>query len=120
MATLPKKQSFFRSPVTLFFVACATIFVLFQVFDVYSKRQYTKGLLSETESYYERLSQTKNNLEEQKALLEDVRGKEAFLREKNGLLLEGEEVYVIVAVPNSLPEDTPKQESWFQKLLPLY
>ncbi len=122
MAALPrKKNSFFYSPVTLLFASLATVFVIFQVIDVYTKKQYTKELLNETTSYYESLRNAKYSIEERKALLDDERGREAFMREKSGFLLPGEEVYVIVDVPkNEQVSSTQEKDSLVRRLVPFY
>lgn len=114
-----KKSSFLSSPVVLIFVALITLYVLFQVWDVYSKKQYTKSLLEESKTYHNAVSQSLVGVEEKLALLEDVRGKDAYLREKEGMLLPGEEVYVIVDTPKIQASSTSQsKKSWIKKILP--
>lgn len=116
-----KRQRFFSSPVTLVIVGLVTAYVVFQVFDVYSKKQYTKHLLEESKTYHSSVSQSYEDITERMALLEDTRGKEAYLREKEGFLLPGEEVYVIVAIPKQQSgATTTEKESFFRKIIPFY
>lgn len=116
-----KKNSFLSSPVTLVIIGILTIYVLFQLFDVYSKKRYTYNLLMESKTYYTAAQQSLREIEERSALIEDVRGKEAYLREKEGLLLPGEEVYVIVDTSKVEATSTPKKEdSWWRKIIPFY
>ena len=67
------------------------------------------------------VSKSLSDIEERSALLDDSRGKEAYLREKEGLLLPGEEMYVIVDAPKLEGASTSKiEESWFKKVIPFY
>ena len=94
-----------------------TIYILFQVFGVYAKKQYTETLLEESKTYHESVSKSLLDIEERSALLDDVRGKEAYLREKEGLLLPDEEVYVIVNTPKNEATSTAKTNySWMKKI----
>lgn len=116
-----KKSSFLSSPVVLIFVALITLYVLFQVWDVYSKKQYTKNLLEESKTYHNAVSQSLVGVEEKLALLEDVRGKDAYLREKEGMLLPGEEVYVIVDTPKIQASSTSQsKKSWIKRIIPFW
>lgn len=116
-----KKSSFLSSPITLVIISILTIYVLFQLFDVYSKKKYTYNLLTESKTYHVSVQQSLREIEERSALIEDVRGKEAYLREKEGLLLPGEEVYVIVDTTKIEATSTPKvEESWLRKIIPFY
>ena len=121
MPVSPRKSSFLSSPVTLVIIGVLTIYVLFQLFDVYSKKKYTYNLLTESKTYHAAVEQSLREIEERSALIEDIRGKEAYLREKEGLLLPGEEVYVIVDTSKIEATSTPKiKESWLQKVIPFY
>lgn len=122
MSSSPRKKgSFLSSPVTLIVIGLLTIYILFQFFDVYSKKKYTYNLLTESKTYHASVQQSLREIEERAALIEDERGKEAYLREKEGLLLSGEEVYVIVDAQKADDSSTPKkQESWFRKIIPFY
>lgn len=120
MSSSPRKKGgFLLSPVTLIFVGIITSYILFQVFGVYGKKQYTETLLEESKTYHESVSKSLLDIEERSALLDDPRGKEAYLREKEGFLLPGEEVYVIVNTPKLEATSTAKTNtSWIQKILP--
>lgn len=115
-----KKVGFLSSPITLVFVAILTIYVLFQLFDVYSKKQYTGKLLEESEVYNKNIAKSLKDIEERNALIEDQRGRDAYLRERDGMLLEGEEVYVIVDNKTENSQDTTTNKSWIHKLLPFF
>lgn len=116
-----KKNSFLSSPVTLVIIGVLTIYVLFQLFDVYSKKKYTYNLLTESKTYHSSVQRSLREIEERSALVEDVRGKEAYLREKEGLLLPGEKVYVIVDTSKVEATSTPKvEESLLRKIVPFY
>ena len=116
-----KKNSFLSSPVTLVIIGVLTIYVLFQLFDVYSKKKYTYNLLTESKTYHSSVQRSLREIEERSALIEDVRGKEAYLREKEGLLLPGEKVYVIVDASKVEATSTPKvEESLLRKIVPFY
>jgi len=102
-------------------VGLITLYVIFQLFDVYSKKKYTYNLLTESKTYHATVEQSLREIEEKTALIEDAQGKEAYLREKEGLLLSGEEVYVIVDTSKIEASTTPKiEESWFKKIMPFY
>jgi hypothetical protein len=120
MSSAPRKKGgFLLSPVTLIFVGIITLYILFQVFGVYGKKQYTETLLEESKTYHESVSKSLLDIEERSALLDDLRGKEAYLREKEGFLLPGEEVYVIVNAPTLEATSTAETgNSWIQKILP--
>lgn len=120
MPYLPRKRNkFLSSPAVLVFVGLITIYVIFQVWDVYSKKQYTGSLLSESETYHNAVVQSLTDVEEKLALLEDSRGRDAYVREKDGMLLLGEEVYVIVDT-QKLQADPALQSkrSWIKRLIP--
>ena len=120
MSYLPRKKTgFLSSPVMLVFVGLVTLYALFQVWDVYSKKQYTKSLFEESKTYHSAVSQSLLDVEERLALLEDDRGIDAYVREKEGMLLPGEEVYVIVDTPKLQASSTAQsKKSWIKKLLP--
>jgi len=120
MSSSPRKKGgFLLSPVTLVFVGIITLYILFQVFGVYAKKQYTETLLEESKTYHESVSKSLLDIEERSALFDDIRGKEAYLREKEGFLLSGEEVYVIVNTPKPEATSTAKtNKSWIKNLLP--
>ena len=88
---------------------------------MYSKKRYTKSLLEETKTYHASVSQSLADIEERSALLDNGRGRDAYLREKEGLLLPGEEVYVIVDTPKVHASSTSLvKKSWLQRLIPFY
>ena len=114
-----KKGSFLSSPLVLILVGLVTLYVIFQVWDVYSKKQYTKSLLEESKTYHNAVSQSLVDVEEKLALLEDVQGKDAYVREKEGMLLPDEEVYVIVDTPKLQASSTlQSKKSWIKKIIP--
>ncbi len=116
-----KKSGFLSSPVVLILIGLLTAYVLFQVWDVYSKKQYTKSLLEESKTYYSAVSQSLIDVEEKLALLDDTRGKDAYVREKEGMVLSGEEVYVIVDTPKLQASSTLQSEkSWIKRIIPFW
>lgn len=115
-----KKTNFLTSPVTLVIIGVLTLYILFQFFDVYAKKKYTYNLLTESKTYHASVQQSLKEIEERTALIEDERGKEAYLREKEGLLLPGEEVYVIVDTSKAPAATSTPKNSWLKKLVPFY
>lgn len=119
MVHSPRKGGgFISSPITLLFVGILTIYIFFQLFDVYSKKQYTQKLLHESEMYHKNVTKSLTDIEERNALIEDERGRDAYLREKEGRLLDGEELYVIVDTPKEGGEVKNTSTSWFKKIIP--
>lgn len=113
-----KRGGFISSPITLLFVGILTVYIFFQLFDVYSKKQYTQKLLRESEMYHKNVTKSLTDIEERNALIEDERGRDAYLREKEGRLLDGEELYVIVDTPKEGGEVKNTSTSWFKKIIP--
>lgn len=120
MPALPRKSNrFLSSPVTLIVIGLLTVYILFQFFDVYSKKKYTSELLNESRTYHTNIRHSLSEVEERNALIEDERGREAYLREKEGMLLPGEEVYVIVDTPKTGVDVTSEvKKSWLQRIIP--
>lgn len=116
-----KQYTFYTHPVTLLCVALTTIYLLFQVYGIFSRKSYTQELLSKSYMEQNSLMTEYGKSQERVSLLETSLGKDMFKREKQNYTEEGEEVYVIVNESNSNASTTvQKKESWWREVIPFY
>ena len=105
------------SKVTLVILVIA-IFLLFKaVFGVYIKQDMAKDNLAKTAAVYNGLQDRREMLSSEIERLKTEAGKEEEIREKFGLVKEGEEVIIVVDDPDKVQSPSSSPISFWQKVL---
>ena len=112
---------FVHSPIFLAFLVILALFLLKAVWDLFEKSQDARIAAESVQREYEELVVREAALKESLARLESSDGVESEIRQKFGVVKEGEEVVIV------LPEDTTnakqgmeKEEGWWQKFLSFF
>lgn len=104
------------------FLGVLTVVVLVGAGNIYQKSQITKGNLDETTALYEELSAREAELMAGVRSLETDFGVEAEIRDKFGLVRDGEEVVVVIDGEGANEQNTEvvQKKGWFKRFLDIF
>ena len=112
---------FVHSPIFLAFLVILALFLLKAVWDLFEKSQDARIAAESVQREYEELVVREAALKESLARLESPDGVESEIRQKFGVVKEGEEVVIVLPEdPTNAKQGMEKEEGWWQKFLSFF
>lgn len=111
-----KIKKFIYSKITLFILLVLILLTLKATWGVYTKYSLTKENMEKSETNAENLLSRQDFLESEIDRLQTPAGVEQEIREKYGLVKEGEEVIVILPAGQEIDVKAEAPKSWWQKM----
>lgn len=111
-----KIKKFIYSKITLFILLVLILLTLKATWGVYTKYSLTKENMEKSATNAEKLLARQDFLESEIDRLQTPAGVEQEIREKYGLVKEGEEVIVILPAGQEIDVKAEAPKSWWQKM----
>lgn len=111
-----KIKKFIYSKITLFILLVLILLTLKATWGVYTKYSLTKENMEKSATNAEKLLARQDFLESEIDRLQTPAGVEQEIREKYGLVKEGEEVIVILPAEQDIDVKAEAPKSWWQKM----
>lgn len=111
-----KIKKFIYSKITLFILLVLILLTLKATWGVYTKYSLTKENMEKSATNAEKLLARQDFLESEIDRLQTPAGVEQEIREKYGLVKEGEEVIVILPAEQEIDVKAEAPKSWWQKM----